>query len=99
MKQASLPGSPTGQVVATTHNGRYIGYSVRETAGSAAAIRIWSGGAVGATPATLLDEVALTANASASVSAPNIETQTQFVGGIFVELVSGTMPDGIVRYV
>lgn len=80
-------------------NGRYVGYSVRETAGAAAVIRLWSGFFVPASGfAGLLEEIAIPASGSLSTSFGSGPLDgEQYVKGIYVELVSGTMPQGLVR--
>jgi hypothetical protein len=76
-----------------------MGYSVRETAGAAATIRLWSGRYVPATgEAQYLDEIALPSNGTADFSLENPMNGEQYIDGIYVELVAGAMPSGVIRF-
>jgi hypothetical protein len=80
-------------VIATTAK-RYAGFSVRETAGSTATVRVWDS-ATGATGA-VMEEIALVAYESAREYYPaGITTSGQT--GIYVEVVSGTVTGSIRR--
>jgi len=94
-RNAPLPGEPTGQVLANTVSGLYRGYNLRETTGTAAAdVRVYAGSSSGG---TMLATVNLPAGASVDVSV-SADDGTGFQGGVFVSLVSGTMPEGFVRW-
>ena len=99
MSTAAIPASAGPVVALAGRSGRYTGYSVRETAGAAAVIRIWSGTYVPASgQAGLLEEISLASGASATFALDNPMMGEQYVNGIYVELVSGSMPQGIVRF-
>jgi hypothetical protein len=61
-------------------------------------VRLWSGVAAGV--GTILDE--LTAGAAGSYTSPSgdnpIKSGEQYISGIYVELVSGAMPEGCIRF-
>jgi hypothetical protein len=98
MRTAELPAAQ-GQLVSATINGRLCSYAISEVAGASARIRFWAGGAVGsATTTSLLQEISLAANGQVNWDAPDIVNQKQFVGGVYLELVSGTMPQGHVGW-
>lgn len=70
----------------------YYGFSLRETAGSTAVVRIRDSGVVGG---TILDTVAFTANASVREWYGNGGIHVR--GGLYVEIVSGTV-EGSIRH-
>lgn len=78
-----------GAVVAATVNGAYRGRTVRETAGSTAVVKVHQGGsATGA----LLDTISLAANGSSTV----LDAEgVRFDGGVFIEIVSGTVEGSV----
>jgi hypothetical protein len=84
--------APTNTGTAGQQIRRFNGYSVRETAGAAAVVRIWNNTAASG---TLLATIALAANGSASSSAAGRGVAA--TNGIFVEIVSGTV-EGTVFY-
>lgn len=87
MRAYALTGSD--QLV-YTGVGFYGGFSVRETAGSTAAIRVYDGTSASG---TLLDTIGLAGLESARESYVNM---LQFSNGIYVDIVSGTV-EGSVR--
>lgn len=94
-RNGALPGSPAGQVVGTANHGLFRGYNFRETSGSAAAVvRVYAGSS---NAGTLLASVAVPSGTSVDVSL-TADEGTGFTGGIYVETVSGTTPEGFVRW-
>lgn len=85
---AAYPVTGTGAVRAAA--ALYCGYALRAT-GGAAVVRIWDNPA--AASGTLLDVVALAADASAQAM---YDTGIDARRGVFVEVVSGTV-EGSVR--
>lgn len=71
--------------------GAYRGLTVRETAGSTAAVRVYDHASAGS--GTLLETVSLAANASVQLLYP---AAVWAVNGIYVDIVSGTV-EGSVR--
>jgi hypothetical protein len=69
--------------------GIFAGYSLRETAGAAATVRIWDGTAAAG---ILLATVALTASGSEAFAPPG---GVFFATGMFVEVVAGTVEGSI----
>ena len=95
-----LPAAAGPVVGLASRNGRYVGCSLG--GGSAGVIRLWSGTHIPATgekgPVGLLDEIGIAANGTAVSAFGNGPLDgEQYVNGIYVELVSGTMPTGVVR--
>lgn len=70
--------------------GTYRGISLRETAGAAAVVRVWDGTSAAG---TLLDTIALAANASAWTWYD--DGGVWFTAGVYVEKVSGTIEGSI----
>lgn len=70
------------------NNGIYTGYSLRETAGAAAVVRLWDNPA--AASGTILATIALAANASKDASVLGV-----WFTGVFVEIVSGTVEGSV----
>lgn len=70
----------------------YLGYSIRETAGSAAVFRLWDNGS--AASGTIVDMISLAANDAKAVMHP---FGIWLVNGLFIERVSGTTYEGSVR--
>lgn len=94
-KNAALPGTPTGQVVAETAYGLFRGYNFRETTGSAAVVlNVYAGSS---NAGTMLATVAVPAGTSVDVSL-SADNAPGFSGGLYVETVSGTTPAGFVRW-
>ena len=87
MRAVALTGSD--QLV-YTGVGFYGGFSVRETAGSTASIRVYDNTT---NSGTLLDTIALAANESARENYANL---LQFSNGVYVDIVAGTV-EGSVR--
>lgn len=72
-----------------TGRGTYGGYTIRETAGATAVVRIWDNTSASG---TLLETFALAANGSAAQEYNwGVAAQT----GIYVEIVSGTVEGSI----
>jgi hypothetical protein len=67
----------------------YAGFTVRETAGAAAIVRIYDGTT---TSGVLLDQVTLAANGEARAHYPG---GIRCPGGIFVDIVSGAVAGSI----
>ena len=78
---------PLAAGVAFNGNGAYRGFTVRETAAVVASFRIHEG--LSAT-GTLLAAVSLPASGSVQ-----FDTNVAFNGGLFVEVVAGTIEGGI----
>lgn len=74
---------------ATTARGEFRGYTVRETAGAAATVRIHDGASA---TGVLLATIALTANQSQTVLDG---AGVYFDGGVFVEVVTGTVEGSV----
>lgn len=86
-----IPGNlPTTSKVFRTGGGQYGGFSVRETAGSTATIRLWDNAS--AASGTLLETISLTANASLR---EEYKWGVRALNGIYVEIVSGTVEGSI----
>ena len=83
---------PAASGVVLTGPGIYRGFSVRETAGAAAVLQLRD--AITGSTGRLLEEISLAAVESARESYAN---GVEVVTGIYVNLVSGTMPTGSVR--
>ena len=98
-------GNPVGTAAAPV-NGGFCGYCLRNGSGSKAIVRVWNGvsSGRGQNPSTwtgLLATVELeaTGTGGASVDIGYDEDQRiNFATGLYVELVSGTMPEGYLRY-
>jgi hypothetical protein len=75
-----------GVLVSTA--GIYAGYSLRETAGAAATVRLWDGAAASGTQ---IATIALAANGSRDVGIPHGVWFT----GLFIEIVTGTVEGSI----
>lgn len=73
--------------------GYYVGFTIRETAGAAAVVRIWDNAS--AASGTLLDTIALAANQSIADALPGGGLRA--LNGIYVEKVSGAF-EGSVRF-
>ena len=84
----ALTGSD--QSVSSTHC-TYYGFSIRETVGAAAVIRIYNNAS--ANSGTLLDTISLAANESAR---EDYAMGLQAENGIYIDIVSGTV-EGSVR--
>lgn len=67
----------------------FAGFSVRETAGAVATVRLWDNPAAG--NGNLLATIALAANASSHFAVP----QGVWVTGIFAEIVAGTVEGSV----
>jgi hypothetical protein len=78
----ALNGTADTQTVATAKNGRYFGFSVRETESAAAKFRIREGSVTG----RILDTVSLAADESAREFYPS---GIHFQGGLFEDWISG----------
>jgi hypothetical protein len=84
----------TGSAVIATTAKRYVGFSIRETAGSTAVVRVWDS-AVGATGA-VMEEIALASHESShEYYSGGITTPGQT--GLYVEVESGTVAGSIRR--
>jgi hypothetical protein len=88
----AIPVALTGsdQAVRTTH-GTYCGFTIRETAGSTAVVRIYDHAS--AASGTIIDTIGLAANESAREFYPN---GIRVSNGIYVDIVSGAV-EGSVR--
>lgn len=80
-----------GQVV--NKSCMYRGYSIYETAGSTAVVKVWAGNAKGG---TLLDVIGLPANGTAN-QIYSFEEAENANGGIFIEIVSGAV-SGVIKW-
>lgn len=103
MSAAQLPAAAGPIPALANRSGRYTGYSVTGTA--AGVIRLWSGPVANPTPPTgapaavLLDEVDIAAAGSLTSHLGSGPTDgVQYQNGIYVEVVSGAMPAGVVRF-
>lgn len=85
----ALTGSD--QAIRAAGSGIYLGFSVRETAGSTATIRVYDNAS--AASGTLLDSIQLAANESAREWYPG---GIWFSAGVYVDIVSGAV-EGSVR--
>lgn len=85
----ALTGSD--QVVSATPS-HLMGVTVRETAGSTAAVRVYDNAS--AASGTILAVVALTANASQTI---DFAVPVRAIAGLYVDIVSGTV-EGSVRH-
>lgn len=94
VRPAALPGTPAGQVVPMGQPGVYRGYNLRETAAAAATVRIHAGIGVGD---PVIGTVALAASSSADVWF-DADTGIGFPSGLYVETVTGTTPEGFIRW-
>ncbi len=83
----ALTGSD--QVVRTTH-GTYSGFSIRETAGATAVVRVYDNAS--AASGTLLDSISLAANESAR---EYYLAGIAVANGIYVDVVSGAIEGSI----
>lgn len=95
----TIPAAAGPVTALASRNGRYTGYSLTFTA--AGRIRLWSGpianptAPTGAPAPVMLDEVDATAAGSFTLNLGSGPLDgKQYVGGIYVELVSGTIPEG-----
>lgn len=70
--------------------GIYGGYSLRETAGAAATVRLWDNAS--AASGTIVATIALVANASRDFIAPQ---GVRFANGLFAEVVTGTVEGSV----
>lgn len=86
----AAPGS-SGTVGPTGIDVTYYGFSLRETAGSTAVVRIRAGGVVGG---TILDTISLAANESARED--YFPQGLRAAGGLYYQLVSGAV-EGAIR--
>ncbi len=92
-QHAPLPGSPTGQVVATTTTGVFHGYNFRETGGSSPATAVVYSGS--SDQGTVLASVTVAAGASVDFESIG---GCAFTGGVYVVTSgSGTLA-GFVRW-
>ncbi|MGH8575340.1 MAG: hypothetical protein ACREXJ_00140 [Gammaproteobacteria bacterium] len=90
MRGAARPIALTGaDQVVSPNQAIYRGYSVRETAGAAAVVRVYDDPAAAA--GTLLDTIALAANASQNVLHDGVFAAS----GVFVDVVSGAVEGSI----
>jgi hypothetical protein len=90
-KPVSLPASASGQVGPQDQGELYyVGFSVCETASAAAAIRVRANGSL---TGDILDTISLVADES---TGDNYDHPRRAGSGIYIELVSGTMPEGSV---
>lgn len=71
---------------ASTAQAVYVGFTIRETAGAVAVVRIWDNAS--AASGTVLEEIALVANESRSEC---YARGVWAVNGIYVQVVSGTV--------
>lgn len=84
----ALTGSD--QAVAVAGADAYFGFSIRETAGATAVVRIYDNNSAAG---TLVDSISLAALESAREFYPDgIQT---IVGGLYVDIVSGTVEGSI----
>jgi hypothetical protein len=90
----AVPLTGSDQVVAA-FGCIYMGFSIRETAGSTAVIRIWDSPNSTTTDDSLLDPISLAANESAREYYPEGINAGK---GIWVDIVSGTV-EGSVRVI
>lgn len=88
MRAIALTGSDQ---VAYASRAIYCGFSLRETAGSTAAVRVYDNAS--AASGTLLDTISLAANESAR---EDYAAGLQAENGIYIDIVSGTV-EGSVR--
>lgn len=88
-RTAPLTGSPPASQQVAVGPAFYRGMVIGETAGAAAKVRVHDGTS---TAGAVVDEVALVANASAAPFSAEVFCP----GGIYVEVVSGTV-EGAVR--
>lgn len=88
VQSTSISGS--SQALLTSDPVIYYGFSLRETAGAAAVVRVRDSGVVGG---NILDTISLAANESArEFYAPGGKNCR---GGLYVEIVSGTVEGAI----
>lgn len=73
--------------------GYYFGFSLRETAGAAATVRLWDNAS--AASGTLLATIGFTANQSQNIAIGQADAGVFFASGIFVEVVAGTVEGSI----
>jgi hypothetical protein len=85
----SVPLTGAAQVVAVGP-ALYRGFTLRETAGAEAVVRVWDNPSAAA--GTLLDTVALPADGSATELHDGVRAAT----GVYVQVVSGTV-EGAIR--
>lgn len=82
----------TGAMAGNDNGTYYCGYSLRETAGAAAVVRVRMATVAG----VILDEISFAANEN--VSDYYGDSPLYCDGKIFIELVSGTLPEGSIRH-
>jgi hypothetical protein len=87
MVAVALTGSD--QVVRASHT-TYGGYTIRETAGAVATVRIYDNAS--AASGTLLGTIALLANESRDVQYP---AGVRAANGVFVDVVAGTVEGSV----
>ncbi len=92
--QTAPLSNASGQVLAAGTQGVYRGYNLRETAGSAAVVELYDGSS---TNGPLLATIALASSASVDISHVQ-DDGTIFNNGIWLQLVSGTLPKGFIRW-
>ena len=83
--------TPFAAGVLVSHAGYYVGYSLRETAGAVATVRLWNNAS--AASGTLVATIALVASASRDFAVP--DDGVWFDLGLFVEVVAGTVEGAI----
>jgi hypothetical protein len=77
--------------VLSPNMGVYRGFTIRETLGAVATVRLWDNAI--AASGTLVATIALTANASQTVALP--DTGVWFANGLFAEIVAGTVEGSV----
>ncbi len=92
-QSVTLTGSD--QVIAAFPGVIYMGFTLRETAGSTATLRIWDSKDSTFTNNTLLDTISLTANESAREYYPEGLHVTE---GIYIDILSGAV-EGSLRLI
>lgn len=71
---------------------KYVGYAIRELAGTTAVFRLWDN--VSAASGTIVDVISLAANESRSIA---LAYPVVVANGLFLERVSGTTYEGSIR--
>jgi hypothetical protein len=93
MQTSNISGTVGAVVIIAAAPTAYRGYTIQETAGAVARVRIWDSGTGQITGVTMLDEISLTANQSLGRLDGGDAVTAQ--RGITVEIVSGTIEGGI----
>jgi hypothetical protein len=97
MQSVALPTS-TGEV-RSGHHGRFSGYQIRETSGSAAATVVFTSvGSTGGNAPTVLASVEIPSGTSVDVIYP-VGAFEPFYGGVVVTITGSGTITGFMRYV